>query len=114
MGDGKITEEWRTELIVPLSKRKGDVHEPGKYRGTALLRHVLKLLERILDGRIRALVEGGIGEEQLEFKQGRGTTKGVFALRQLVKKKLEGHENMRIRLIDMEKVYVTIPREMQH
>ena len=30
-------------LIVPIWKRKGDVHEPGKYRGITLLRQVLKL-----------------------------------------------------------------------
>ena len=31
---------------------KGDVHDPGKYRGITLLSQVLKLLERVLDGRI--------------------------------------------------------------
>ena len=55
-GRGKFPEEWRTGLIVPLWKRKGDVHDPGKYRGITLLTHTLKLLERILDGRIRAVV----------------------------------------------------------
>ena len=29
-GRGEIPEEWRTELIVQSSKRKGDVHDPGK------------------------------------------------------------------------------------
>ncbi len=43
----------------------------------------------------------GIGEEQLEFRQGRGTTDGMFALRQLVENKLEGQEDMAIRFIDL-------------
>ena len=34
-------------------KRKGDVNDPGKYRSITLLSHVLKVLERILDRRIR-------------------------------------------------------------
>ena len=38
-------------LIVPIWKRKGDVHDPGKYRGITLLSQVLKLLERVLDAR---------------------------------------------------------------
>ena len=42
---------------------KGNVHDPGKYRGISLLSHVLKVLERILDGRIRMIVEGEVGEE---------------------------------------------------
>ena len=45
-------------LIVPICKRTGDVHDPGKYRGITLLSQVLKLLERLLDARIRRRVEG--------------------------------------------------------
>ena len=59
---GKDTEEWRMGLIVPIWKRKGDVHDPGKYRGITLLSQVLKLLERVLDARIRRRVEGDLGE----------------------------------------------------
>ena len=33
-------------------------------------------------------------EEQQGFRRGRGTADGMFTLRQLVKKKLEGQENM--------------------
>ena len=48
-------------LIVPIWKRTGDVHEPGKYRGITLLSQVLKLLERVLDARIRRRIEGDFG-----------------------------------------------------
>ena len=43
----KIPVEWRTGLIIPIWKMKGDVHDPGKYRGITLLSQVLKLLERV-------------------------------------------------------------------
>ena len=49
MQEGRITKEWRMGLIVPIWKRKGDVHDPGKYRGITLLSIVLKLMERVLD-----------------------------------------------------------------
>ena len=62
--EGKIPVEWRTGLIIPIWKMKGDVHDPGKYRGISLLIQVLKLLERVLDGRIRKKMECEIGEEQ--------------------------------------------------
>ena len=94
MKEGKIPEEWRTGLIVPVWKRKGDVHNPGKYRGITLLSHILKVLERILDGRIRKRVECDMLEEQRGFRRGRGMADGMFTLRQLVEKRLEGQENM--------------------
>ena len=62
MQEGRIPKEWRMGLIVPIWKRKGDVHDPGKYRGITLLSQVLKLLERVLDARIRRRVEGDFGK----------------------------------------------------
>ena len=63
MQEGRIPKEWRMGLIVPIWKRKVDVHDPGKYRGITLLSQVLKLLERVLDARIRRRVECDFGEE---------------------------------------------------
>ena len=45
--------------------------------------HTLKILERMMDGRLREEVE--IGREQLGFMKGRGTTDGIFCLRKLMK-----------------------------
>ena len=44
----------------------------------------MKLLEVVLDRRLRERVEQELGEEQLGFRKGRGTANGVFSLRQLV------------------------------
>ena len=81
MRQGKVPEEWRTGLIVPIWKKKGDVQDPGKYRGITLLSHIMKLLEKILDVRIRKKVEQELGEEQQGFRKSRGSTDGMFALR---------------------------------
>ena len=51
MQEGRIPNELRMGLIVPKWKRKGDMHDPGKYRGITLLIQVLKLLERVHDSR---------------------------------------------------------------
>ena len=80
MQEGRIPKEWRMGLIVPIWKRKGDVHDPGKYRGITLLSQVLKLLERVLDARIRRRVEGDFGEEQQGFRKGRGTADGMYSM----------------------------------
>ena len=84
MQEGRILQEWRMGLIVPICKRKGDVHDPGKYRGITLLSQVLKLLERVLDARSRRRVEGDFGQEQQGFSKGRGTADGVYVLRQMI------------------------------
>ena len=60
---GWISKEWRMDLIVPIWKRNGDVHDPGKYKGITLLRQVLKLLERVFDATIRRRVECDFGDE---------------------------------------------------
>ena len=80
----RIPKEWRVGLIVPIWKRKEDVHDPGKYRGITLLSQVLKLLERVLAARIRGRVECDFGEEQQEFRKGRETADGMYVLRQRI------------------------------
>ena len=81
MQEGRIQKEWRMGLIVPIWKRTGDVHDPGKYRGITLLSQVLKLLERVLDARIRRRLEGDFEEEQQGFRKGRGTADGMYVPR---------------------------------
>ena len=45
------------ERILSVWKRNGDIHDPEKYRGITLPSHVLNVLERILDRRLRSIVE---------------------------------------------------------
>ena len=87
------------------------MQDPGKYRGITLLSHIMKLLESILDGRIRKKVEQELGEEQQGFRKGRGTTDGMFALRQMVEKRMEMQGRMAVGFVDLEKAYDTVPRE---
>ena len=62
----------------------------------------MKLLERILEKRLCERVERNLGEEQLGFRNGRGTTDGMFSLRQLVEKRLERQGNMYLAFVDLE------------
>ena len=49
---------------------------------------------------------------QQGFRKGRGTTDGMFALRQLVEKRLEMQGRMAVGFVDLEKAFDTVPREM--
>ena len=88
------------------------MRDPGKYRGITLLSHIMKLRTRFLDGRIRKRVEQELGEGQQGIRKGRGTTVGMFALRQLVEKMLEMQGRMAVGFVELEKAYDTVTTEM--
>ena len=76
--DKKIPDEWKESVMVPIFKKKGNIHECGNYRGIKLLSHCMKIMERIIDARIREIVEHQLGEEQFGFRKGVGTTDPLF------------------------------------
>ena len=66
-GEG-MPEEWKTSVVVSIFKEKGDVINCGAYRGVKLLEHAIKIVERVLENRIRELVM--IDEMQFGFMPG--------------------------------------------
>ena len=72
-----IPPSWRLSELTPLFKGKGSILKCSNYRGIKLLSHTLKLLERIIDQRLRNIVE--LGNIQFGFKRGRSTMDPVFA-----------------------------------
>jgi hypothetical protein len=53
---GKMPDDWRGSIIVPIYKNKGDVQDCGNYRGIKLTSHTLKIWERVIDVRLRTMV----------------------------------------------------------
>ena len=106
---GKYPKGVADGVDSPCMEKKRRCSDPGKYRDIKLLRRVLKVLERILDGIIRRTVECDMGE-QPGFRRGKCT--GGDTLRKLFEKRLEGQENMAVGFIDLEEAYDTVPREM--
>ena len=51
-----MPDEWKTSVIVPIRKGKGDVMSCGSYRKVKLLEHAMKIVERVLGRRIQMLV----------------------------------------------------------
>ena len=99
-------------LIVPIWKRTGDVHDPGKYRSVILLSQVLKLLERVLDARIRRIVECDFGRTARVQEGERNSRRDVRPETDMVEKLLEVHGSMALGFVDLEKAFDTVPREM--
>jgi len=47
VNEGCIPEDWKSSMVLPIYKVKGDPMECGSYRGIKLLEHAMKVVERI-------------------------------------------------------------------
>ena len=96
---------------MPIWKGKGDIHDPGRYRGITSLSQALKLMERILDARVRHIVDSKIRENQLGFRKGRGTDNGLFTIRQIIEKR-EFRKDVAFSFVNLENAFDTVLREL--
>ena len=73
------------ELVENVYKEeRGDALACGSYRWIKLLDQVMKILERVLEKRIRDRVT--LDEMQFEFRPERGTIDAIFLVRQMQEK----------------------------
>ncbi|KAK3543950.1 hypothetical protein QTP70_031858, partial [Hemibagrus guttatus] len=80
----RMPEEWRRSVLVPIFKYKGDMQSCSNYRGIKLMSHTMKLWGRVVEARLRKVVE--ICEQQYDFMPRKSTTDAIFALRILMEK----------------------------
>ena len=61
---GVVPEDWRSAVIIPLYKGKGERTGCSNYRGISSLSVVGKIYAGILVNRVRKVTEGLIDDEQ--------------------------------------------------
>ena len=79
---GSIPEDWKSTVVLPIYKGKGDPMECGSHRGIKLLEHAMKVVQRIFEHRIRQHIE----IDDMQF----GFTDAIFTARQM-------QENFRVK-----------------
>ena len=102
--------EWATSVVVPIFKGKGDAMSCGAYRGVKLLEHAMKLVERVLEKRIRKLVV--VDDMQFGFMPGKGTIDAVFLLRRLQEEYRARGKKLYMCFVDLEKAFDRVPRRV--
>ncbi|KAK3540907.1 hypothetical protein QTP86_004171 [Hemibagrus guttatus] len=105
----RMPEEWRRSVLVLIFKNKGDVQSCSNYRGIKLMSHTMKVWERVVEARLRKVVE--ICEQQYGFMPRKSTTDAIFALRILMEKYRDGQRELHCVFVDLEKMYDRVPRE---
>ena len=58
LDETEMPDEWQTSKLVPIFKDKGDTRSCDVFR-VKLLKHAMNIVERVLDKRIRELVNAG-------------------------------------------------------
>ena len=67
--EGCIPEDWKSSVVLPVYKGKGDTMECGSYRGIKLLEHAMKVVERIFEHRILQQID--IDDKQFGLMNGK-------------------------------------------
>ena len=108
--EGCIPDDWRKSILVPVYKGKGDPLVCGSYRAIKLLEQPMKVLERVLEKRIRCQVS--IDNMQFGFMPGKGTIDAIFIMRQVQEKHQAKKKKLYYAFVDLEKAFDRVPREV--
>ncbi|KAK3532913.1 hypothetical protein QTP70_003674 [Hemibagrus guttatus] len=101
--------DWATGVVVPLFK-KGDRRVCSNYRRITLLSLPGKVYSRVLEKRVRPLVEPWIQEEQCGFRPSRGTLDQLYTLHRVLEGSWEFAQPVHMCFVDLEKAFDRVLR----
>ena len=110
LDDRGMPDEWKTSVIVPIFKGKGDVMSCGSCREVKLLEHAMKIVEKALERQIPTLVN--LNEMQFGFMLGKGTVDAIFIVRRMQEEYQKKDKKLYMCFVDMEKAFDRVPRKV--
>jgi len=105
-----MPDQWRGSFLIPLYKGKGDTRDCNNYRSIKLMSHTMKIVERVLDSRIRQLVQ--LSQDQCGFVGGKSTIDAIQSLRILMEKHRDASRDLHMIFVDLEKAFDKVPRDL--
>ena len=109
--DGKdMPHDWRTSTVVPIYKKKGSVMDCASYRGVKLSEHGIKVVERLLEKRLRRSVK--FYQMQFDFMPGSSIVDAIFIFRRMQKSYLEKNRKLFTCFVDLEKASDRVSRRV--
>ena len=109
--DGRrMLEDRATSVANPISKRKRDIKNCGMYMDVKLLEHAMKMVEKILEKRLRKILK--IDDMQFGFTPGKGTIDAVFILKRIKEEYIAKQKKLCMCLAYMEKLFDRVPRKV--
>ncbi|KAK3557566.1 hypothetical protein QTP70_030495, partial [Hemibagrus guttatus] len=109
---GTVPLDWATGVVVPLFK-KGDRRVCSNYREIKLLSLPGKVYSRVLERRVRPLVEPWIQEEQCGFRLCRGTLDQLYTLHRVLEGSWEFAQHVHLCFVDLEKAFDRVPHGIE-
>jgi len=101
---GHIPEDMRRSVFVALPK-KPKATECKDHRTISLMSHVLKVLLKVIEFRLKSKMDPEISDAQFGFRDGVGTRDAIFSLRNICERSLEVNQDVYICFIDYEKAF---------
>ncbi|CAE7277369.1 RTase [Symbiodinium sp. CCMP2456] len=110
--------KWHESLLFVLYKGKGGVETLENFRGVVSLDIVSKLVSRLLNNKLVAVVEQVADETELGYRRGRGVTDAVFCARRVIESwrfsnpdAAGAPDALYLLFIDLKKAFDAVPRE---
>lgn len=112
LDSGIIPSAWK-DVIISILFKKGDKRDCNNYRGSSLISHVGKLLERLIQNRLLPYAEqnGLFPESQHGFRPDRSTVDAIFVSRLISASAKEHQRPLYKCFVDLTKAYDKVDRQ---
>jgi hypothetical protein len=108
---GYVPQSWRDADIVSLFK-KGARSDPSNYRPISLTSVMARMYERMIEPRLRAIIEARLSRFQFGFRPGRSTLDAIAMLQQRIalamRSKTLKHRRLPVAFLDIRKAFDTV------